>query len=290
MQIDENECPLCCSEFTKNELNFFPCPCGYRICQYCFDRLKTKGCPSCQRPFDSDADKRFGEQYKPIPRIFVVDKCVLVVVGIPERHHNRNLAGNQYFGQYGTVIKHDVYNSNHISFTKVPFSGYSNYIYVKFSSPSEAQICMNSIDGFVLNESTIRVAYGIMEHCSSFLKMYPCTINGCMKIHTNDIPENLVLKSEDIDNRSNKFEQLMSQSPIPSYSSFPARIKGDFVLPPPRLIPQAFNNFIIHKTFESSQRTFGESVFSGDAMSLPYTPHNYSCSNQSLNTIFGNTE
>lgn len=53
---DEESCPLCIEEFDLSDKNFKPCPCGYQICQFCFNSLKTtyekSTCPNCRRPYD----------------------------------------------------------------------------------------------------------------------------------------------------------------------------------------------------------------------------------------------
>ena len=53
---DEETCPLCIEEFDLSDRNFRPCPCGYQICQFCFNSLKTtyekSTCPNCRRQYD----------------------------------------------------------------------------------------------------------------------------------------------------------------------------------------------------------------------------------------------
>jgi CCR4-NOT transcription complex subunit 4 len=48
--------PLCIEEFDLSDKNFRPCPCGYQICQFCYNSLKTtyekSNCPNCRRPYD----------------------------------------------------------------------------------------------------------------------------------------------------------------------------------------------------------------------------------------------
>ncbi|XWX01944.1 hypothetical protein V2A60_009976 [Cordyceps javanica] len=55
--IDEEEdvCPLCIEEFDLSDRNFRPCPCGYQVCQFCFNNIKNNMnglCPACRRPYD----------------------------------------------------------------------------------------------------------------------------------------------------------------------------------------------------------------------------------------------
>ena len=55
------ECPLCYEEFDLTDLHFNPCPCGYRICLWCFhnineqdkkDGMDRSRCPACRREYD----------------------------------------------------------------------------------------------------------------------------------------------------------------------------------------------------------------------------------------------
>merc|ERR1712226_1215752 len=40
-----------------DEINFFPCSCGYQVCKFCWDRishnddLTTRICPACRKPY-----------------------------------------------------------------------------------------------------------------------------------------------------------------------------------------------------------------------------------------------
>jgi len=48
-------CPLCVEEFDISDKNFHPCPCGFQICQFCYNSIKTTKnglCPACRRPYD----------------------------------------------------------------------------------------------------------------------------------------------------------------------------------------------------------------------------------------------
>ncbi|KAF7560307.1 hypothetical protein G7046_g3852 [Stylonectria norvegica] len=52
---DEETCPLCIEEFDLSDRNFRPCPCGYQVCQFCFNNIKNNMnglCPACRRPYD----------------------------------------------------------------------------------------------------------------------------------------------------------------------------------------------------------------------------------------------
>ena len=50
----EELCPLCCNSLDATDLNFLPCPCGYQVCLYCYERLEkdfNSRCPACRNPY-----------------------------------------------------------------------------------------------------------------------------------------------------------------------------------------------------------------------------------------------
>jgi CCR4-NOT transcription complex subunit 4 len=55
---DEDDfCPLCCEEMDITDKNFKPCPCGYQICQFCYNNIRTNPelngkCPACRRLYE----------------------------------------------------------------------------------------------------------------------------------------------------------------------------------------------------------------------------------------------
>ncbi|KAJ3501129.1 hypothetical protein NM208_g17000 [Fusarium decemcellulare] len=55
IEEEEDTCPLCIEEFDLSDRNFRPCPCGYQVCQFCFNNIKNNMnglCPACRRPYD----------------------------------------------------------------------------------------------------------------------------------------------------------------------------------------------------------------------------------------------
>lgn len=54
---DEEFCPLCVEEMDISDKNFKPCPCGYQICQFCYNNIRQNPelngrCPGCRRLYD----------------------------------------------------------------------------------------------------------------------------------------------------------------------------------------------------------------------------------------------
>lgn len=58
---DEDDfCPLCVEEMDITDKNFKPCPCGYQICQFCYNNIRNNPelngrCPGCRRLYDDES-------------------------------------------------------------------------------------------------------------------------------------------------------------------------------------------------------------------------------------------
>jgi len=59
-EYEDMDCPLCMEHFEYDEINFFPCNCGYQICKFCFDRIGhhddpvQRICPACRAPYTDE--------------------------------------------------------------------------------------------------------------------------------------------------------------------------------------------------------------------------------------------
>lgn len=71
---DMVECPLCMEPLEMDDLNFFPCTCGYQICRFCWHRIRTDEnglCPACRKAYpENPAD------FKPLSHEEWVCVCV----------------------------------------------------------------------------------------------------------------------------------------------------------------------------------------------------------------------
>lgn len=58
---EEDLCPLCIEEMDISDKNFKPCPCGYQICQFCYNNIRQNPdlqpgrCPACRRIYDDES-------------------------------------------------------------------------------------------------------------------------------------------------------------------------------------------------------------------------------------------
>ncbi|KAD4385640.1 hypothetical protein R6Q59_019865 [Mikania micrantha] len=47
-------CPICCEDLDLTDSSFLPCPCGYRLCLFCYKRIfEDNGrCPGCRKQYE----------------------------------------------------------------------------------------------------------------------------------------------------------------------------------------------------------------------------------------------
>jgi len=53
---DEEVCPICCENIDDTDKAFFPCPCGFQPCMFCYNKIVEIGdarCPACRRTYGS---------------------------------------------------------------------------------------------------------------------------------------------------------------------------------------------------------------------------------------------
>lgn len=110
---DVAECPLCMEPLEVDDLNFYPCTCGYQICRFCWHRIRTDEnelCPACRKAYpenpadfkplsqeqisalkaekrqrDQQRKQKISENRKHLANVRVVQKNLVFVVGLPPR-------------------------------------------------------------------------------------------------------------------------------------------------------------------------------------------------------------
>lgn len=131
---EQVECPLCMEPLEVDDLNFYPCTCGYQICRFCWHRIRTDEnelCPACRKAYPENpadftplsqeqiaafkAEKRqrdqqrkakISENRKHLANVRVVQKNLVFVVGLPPRLADPEiLKKHEYFGKYGKIHK-----------------------------------------------------------------------------------------------------------------------------------------------------------------------------------------
>ncbi|PVI05057.1 hypothetical protein DM02DRAFT_125708 [Periconia macrospinosa] len=218
---DEDECcPLCVEEFDLSDKNFRPCPCGYQICQFCFNNIKTTMnglCPACRRPYDEstiewknitpeemarhkqqiaqkakkNAQMRQKEAQKAeadslsrkhLAGLRVVQKNLVYVTGLtPTIREDRLL----------DTLRGPDYFGQYGKIIKIVVSKArenaqhqsSVGVYVTFARKEDAANCISAVDGSQNGDRQLRAQYGTTKYCSAYLRGEQCNNRNCMFLH-----------------------------------------------------------------------------------------------------------
>ena len=55
--FEDMDCGICTEAFDFDEINFFPCECGFQVCKFCWDRIlnsENPVCPACRKQYSED--------------------------------------------------------------------------------------------------------------------------------------------------------------------------------------------------------------------------------------------
>ncbi|KAJ9300169.1 hypothetical protein DTO271G3_2286 [Paecilomyces variotii] len=216
---DDEFCPLCIEEFDLSDKNFKPCPCGYQICQFCYNNIKTHSeegrCPNCRRVYDEstiqykvpdvdefkadlalkhrkaaaakkkEAEKREIEasSRKNLAGVRVVQKNLVYVIGLNPTIRDEN--------QLLQTLRGPEYFGQYGDIEKIVVSkakpgGNPNQgigVYVTFLRKADAATCIAAVDGSVNGDRVLRAQYGTTKYCSSFLRNEQCNNRNCTFLH-----------------------------------------------------------------------------------------------------------
>ncbi|WEW58710.1 transcriptional repressor general negative regulator of transcription subunit 4 [Emydomyces testavorans] len=261
---DDEFCPLCIEEFDLSDKNFKPCPCGYQICQFCYNNINTHSeegrCPNCRRIYDEntiqyrvpDADELKADlalkhrkaaaakkkeqekreieasSRKNLAGVRVVQKNLVYVIGLNPTIRDES--------QLLQTLRGDQYFGQYGEIEKIVVSkakpgGNPNQgigVYVTFAKKSDAASCIAAVDGSANGDRVLRAQYGTTKYCSSFLRNEQCNNRNCTFLHET---------GEDSDSFSRQdlssMNTMSSQRPHPSYPNVPGNQSRGFQQPNP---------------------------------------------------------
>jgi CCR4-NOT transcription complex subunit 4 len=111
----------------------------------------------------------------------VVQKNLVYVTGLSPRVQEdrllETLRGDQYFGQYGKIVKIVV------SKAKDNINPQSVGVYVTYARKQDAASCIAAVDGSQNGDRVLRAQFGTTKYCSAYLRNEQCTNRNCMFLH-----------------------------------------------------------------------------------------------------------
>lgn len=205
---DPVECPLCMETLEIDDVNFFPCTCGYQICRFCWHRIRTDEnglCPACRKAYpecpadfkplseeelqriktekrqkDIQRKQKITENRKHLASVRVVQKNLVFVVGLSQRLADTEILKKQeYFGKFGKILK-VVINPN-TSYAGA--QGPSASAYVTYQRQEDALRAIQAVNNVHVDGRTLKASLGTTKYCSHFLKNSQCPKQDCMYLH-----------------------------------------------------------------------------------------------------------
>ncbi|XP_070200178.1 CCR4-NOT transcription complex subunit 4-like isoform X2 [Littorina saxatilis] len=205
---DPAECPLCMEPLEIDDINFYPCTCGYQICRFCWHRIRTDEnglCPACRKNYPEDPaefkpltddevlnikkerkqkecqrKQKAAENRKHLANVRVVQRNLVFVVGLsPRLAEPEVLKKHDYFGKFGKIHKVVINQSTSYAGSQGPSA--SAYVtYVRTEDALRAILAVNNVH---VDGRTLKTSLGTTKYCSHFLRSSQCMKPDCMYLH-----------------------------------------------------------------------------------------------------------
>lgn len=245
---EEETCPLCIEEFDLSDRNFKPCPCGYQICQFCFNNIRNNMnglCPACRRPYDDktiqwkvvtqeevaefraniqknqkrraaeqrqkEAQKREAEKEnrKNLVGVRVVQKNLVYVTGLTPTVREDELL---------KTLRRPEFFGQYGNIQKISISNRKSQdgqnqslgIYVTFEKKEDAARCIQAVNGSQNGDRVLRAQLGTTKYCSAWLRHEVCTNRQCMFLHELGDEEDSYSRQD-----LSSINSISSQRPLP---------------------------------------------------------------------------
>ncbi|KAG0746763.1 hypothetical protein G6F62_003784 [Rhizopus arrhizus] len=225
---EDLECPLCMEELDIADRNFRPCPCGYKICRFCWHHIRENlngRCPACRReyseqiaefePISADEIQRIRREKKEKERqqkdmeaanrrhlanMRVVQKNLVYIIGLhPKLATEEIIRSNDYFGQFGKIAK-IVINKRQIAPTSHANGATSMQpsaaVYVTYVRKDDAAKAIHAVDGSVMAGRILRASYGTTKYCTYYLRNMACPNPNCLYLHEPGEDADTISKEE----------------------------------------------------------------------------------------------
>ncbi|KAK3047613.1 transcriptional repressor general negative regulator of transcription subunit 4 [Extremus antarcticus] len=173
-------CPACRRPYDDKDIIYKPITSEEQAAYKARQAQKQK---KTQAALQKEKQKADAEQLsrKHLAGLRVVQKNLVYVTGLSPNYQEdkllQTLRGNEYFGQYGKIIKIVVSKAKDIS------SPQSVGVYVTYERKEDAESCISAVNGTQNGERTLRAQYGTTKYCSAYLRGETCTNRQCMFLH-----------------------------------------------------------------------------------------------------------
>ena len=133
------------------------------------------------------------EQIEQMSNLRIIQTNLIHIHGFPKNiAQTKILQSNEYFGQYGTIVKAMItYKINPDNNRKL----YSAYI--SYSNEREAALAILCADSLLIDGKIIRVFFGTNKYCNNFLDNKKCpNADKCMFIHRLATDKDIIINDD----------------------------------------------------------------------------------------------
>ena len=119
----------------------------------------------------------------------IIQKNLVHFQGFPDSLYIKNLLLSQeYFGQYGHIIKIVLVSKEDKSLNKK-----TNSAYLTFETKEQAAYCILSVDSIKIRNHLVRAFFGTTKYCNHFLNNYHCfNEEKCIFLHHIAEPSDII--------------------------------------------------------------------------------------------------
>lgn len=219
---DDTHCPLCCEELDLSDQNYLPCPCGYRVCMWCWHHIRENLnglCPACRTPYKSDPHafsavdrdeivKKNRERKQKEKQERKVTDNFKSTTTITSKSVASSIVDRKHLHNYRVVQRNLVYVigvpaqfANEEMLRKAEFFGQYGKIgkivihrnnsashtsvsaYVTFVYKEDAKACIQALDSYWMDNHVLRASFGTTKYCNNFIRGVPCNNPECVYLH-----------------------------------------------------------------------------------------------------------
>lgn len=206
----EKTCPLCLELLDLEDINFYPCKCGYQVCRFCWHRIRETEnglCPQCRRQYsehpvtfkpltqeqmtqlknekkmkEMQKKKEIMESRKQLSNVRIVQKNLVYVHGLPqevETDEELSRKVQQIFKEFGAVTKCVINTKTNYAGSQTPRAS----AYVTYQKMEDALRAYKKLPSLRIEGHEIKTSLGTTKYCSNFLKNVHCPKQDCMYLH-----------------------------------------------------------------------------------------------------------
>jgi RNA recognition motif-containing protein len=118
---------------------------------------------------------------KQLANVRVIQKNLVYVLGLPAKVCSEEiLRQNDYFGQYGKILKIVI---NRRPTTNAQGQTVVGGVYITYARKEDATKAIEAVDSSICDGRVIRATYGTTKYCSYYLRNQPCQNTLCQYLH-----------------------------------------------------------------------------------------------------------